>query len=202
MTDFELQSILEGFKSKIQALIAEKEKLDRHRAEVERQIAGLQQSVTGLQAYANAAADNGSPWRALFSEIFTLLGEAAKSWSLTEMCRQILKSTPKALSASEIKDEMERRGFSFAGYQSNPTSSISTTLKRLVDANEAVEKLSLPGNVKVYQWLHKSPPSPNSLAARLYSASTEILPPPDFAKNASLASKAAQTILDARKRKK
>jgi hypothetical protein len=138
VSEIDLGRILEDFRQRVRALAQERDRLDQRRAEINRQIAGLQQSVVGLEAYARASEDSGIKWGEVFKDIAATLGEAAQAWTLTETCKNFVQSKQEGVTPAEIKLYLEQCGF-FAGYESNPLSSIHTILKRLIGQDEIRE---------------------------------------------------------------
>jgi hypothetical protein len=70
---------------------------------------------------------------------------------LTELARLTLEEMFVPLSASELKKQMEVKGFDFSGY-SNPLASIHTVLQRLVKSGK-VKVVSQKRGKKAYQWI-------------------------------------------------
>ena len=72
--------------------------------------------------------------RAQFMEAFRQAGEGldVRERSLKEAIADILrKSSPKYLTAADVRDRLRANGFDFSGYTSNELASVSTTLRRL-----------------------------------------------------------------------
>jgi hypothetical protein len=91
--------------------------------------------------------------------------EDDKPQTLTECCREILNS--EWTSAVQVRQALQTAGFDFSQYTSNPLSSIHTTLKRLVVAEEA--EIEPGSNPVLYRRKRKSietPEPPLTLSPR------------------------------------
>jgi len=123
--------LMETMKSQLEALFEEKRAVDRRSREIQVQISGLQQTVKGLVVYAEAQSEQSEQIREL-AEALKKLAANTIATTLTEACREVLRSRSQTwMKPTEIRDELEKRGFDFSGYTSNPLSSIHTTLRRL-----------------------------------------------------------------------
>ncbi|MGA9390523.1 MAG: hypothetical protein WBV69_08770 [Candidatus Sulfotelmatobacter sp.] len=70
----------------------------------------------------------------------------ANATSLAESIRRVIKEAPRStFTAKTIRRDLIQRGFDFSKYKSNPLSSISTTLRRMVEARELVEGKTASG---------------------------------------------------------
>jgi hypothetical protein len=69
---------------------------------------------------------------------------------LREAIIRVLAKTENWLSPTEIRDMLVESGYDFAG-QANPLASIHTTLKRLVDAEEAISNVPQPDGKTYYK---------------------------------------------------
>jgi len=94
--------------------------LVRARVELDRKIAGVRMVIQGLRQMQDTDAPTG-----LASE------------GLTDSCRAVLRSAGKPLSAQEVKERLDGRGFDWSRY-SNPASALHTVLKRLATRGQAV----------------------------------------------------------------
>ena len=103
----------------------------------------------------------GTQWGKHFKAFAKILSEGAVATSLMEACRNALRISGSPMTAIQVRGYLEATGFSFAGYKSNPLSSIHTTLTRLKEGNEVVEKLQ--SGTKYYQWHFKTDTPPNFL---------------------------------------
>jgi len=114
--------------------IAEKElaALEQTRQELDRRIAGLRLVIQGLRQMQGVSAP-----------------AAVEREGLTESCRTILRSAAQALSAQEVKEQLDALGFDWSSY-SNPISAVHTVLKRLMEKGQTV---AAEGDGKVrYCW--------------------------------------------------
>lgn len=77
-------------------------------------------------------------------------GSVSKAWastaSLAASIRRIFKEKPHMVySVGRIREQLMERGFDFSGYKSNPLSSISTTLRRMVETGELATSETVDG---------------------------------------------------------
>jgi hypothetical protein len=106
---------------------ADLEKLQADRAELERQLEGLESQIAVLERTVNFLAP--------------LVGEQPQpaippeGVGMTDSVREILRKSPEPMTASEIRDSLERLGFDMKSY-SNPLATIHTVLRRLTEADE------------------------------------------------------------------
>jgi hypothetical protein len=63
---------------------------------------------------------------------------------LTDACRQVLRSANSAVSAAEIRDQLQAIKYDFSGYE-KPISSIATALNRMVERGEATVNIADDG---------------------------------------------------------
>ena len=126
------------FQGALDELQAELKNSVRQRDELEKRIASLRQSVTGLLRLRDASFDDDEPpaldvWSAQQRQIEASIAEVidggAFTAKLSEACRAVVKSAKRPVTAGEVRRELEVMGF-FSGYGSNPLSAIHTTLKR------------------------------------------------------------------------
>jgi hypothetical protein len=156
------------FNSTLVALKTDLAQLIRQRDELQNQISAIQQTIRGLLMLRDAAVDDDGEARGDQSLVATaMLAKSAISANeladamripeiipppakLTDLCRSAVKASGKAMSASEVKTEVELRGFDFSRYQSNPLSSLHTVLRRIPEiAHQRIDGKSL------YEWKNK-----------------------------------------------
>jgi hypothetical protein len=121
--------------ARLQELLHERENIDR-------QIAGIRQSIRGLLLYA-------APGSTTIAELMRKVGVPVK---LTQACRDILRFSNRDMTPTEIRQQLVLTGFDFSGYTSNPLSSIHTVLKRLVAEGVAVPVADTTGRIIAYRW--------------------------------------------------
>ncbi|MGD0568888.1 MAG: hypothetical protein ABSA78_10820 [Candidatus Sulfotelmatobacter sp.] len=117
-------------------------KLQRQRDEMDSELAKLRQF---LYATLNMVPDEQrSKWE---KDINTMIDEAvANTTSLAASIRRVFKENPNMVySAGAMREQLTERGFDFRNYKSNPISSISTTLRRMVDTGELVTADTVDG---------------------------------------------------------
>jgi hypothetical protein len=153
------------FQSTLVALKTDLAQLVRQRDELQNQISAIQQTIRGLLMLRDAAvADDGEArgdpsWvaTAMLAKSSISADEVADAMripeiipppaKLTDLCRSAVKASGKAMSATEVKTEVELRGFDFSQYQSNPLSSLHTVLRRIPGiAHQRIDGKSL------YEW--------------------------------------------------
>jgi hypothetical protein len=106
--------------------------------ELNRKISALQQTLQGLSLYSNAQetpTEVTLSIKRILQQVQKGFAEDDKPRTLTECCREILSGD--WISAVQVRQALQSAGFDFSQYTSNPLSSIHTTLKRLVGADEA-----------------------------------------------------------------
>jgi len=111
--ELDAQQILAAAETELDALV-------RARAELDRKIAGVRLVIQGLRQMQGADETTGQ-----------------ESEGLTDSCRTVLRSAGKPLSAQEIKERLDGRGFDWSRY-SSPASALHTVLKRLATRGQAV----------------------------------------------------------------
>ena len=102
------------------------------RTSLEKRIADLRETVTSLARLSGDTQSTDVP-----------------NWGITEACREALRSAGADLTGIEVRERLEKAGFSFARY-SQPSASMHTVLKRLVKVGEALRR-SKYGRPS-YQW--------------------------------------------------
>ena len=112
------------------------EELTAQRDGIERQIAGVKQSIYGILMFKKQTF-GGRP----ISPVATT--------SLTDACRDLLRAIGVPLAPVKVKEGLELGGYDFSAYRSNPLTSIHTVLKRLVASGET--RVFRDGGV-AYQW--------------------------------------------------
>jgi hypothetical protein len=124
----------DDYKRALEAACREYEELLKHRATLDARIAQLAQSIGSLTR--------------LCGYVPTV------QWGLTEACRMVLMSAGHALTAVEIRAQLEAMGIDMSRY-TNDLAVIHTTLKRLAKSGEA--KFVPRGYDETgYQWGKKS----------------------------------------------
>ncbi len=120
---------------------AELEKLQGERAELERQLEDREGQIAVLKRTVNFLAP--------------LVGKEPtpsvppEGAGMTDSVRDILRKSPEPLTASEIRDALERLGFDMKSY-SNPLATIHTVLRRLTEADEVETTHEMAASGKRY----------------------------------------------------
>lgn len=70
--------------------------------------------------------------------------------SLTEEIRKLLQSENRYLTAPEIKEKLEMKGYDFSAYKSNPLSSVHSILKRFKPSD--IEVMHWTTGTANYRW--------------------------------------------------
>jgi predicted RNase H-like nuclease (RuvC/YqgF family) len=125
-------------KAKKQALAV----LLRQRQQIDYKIAQLQPLISHLEGLCRELGDRAAKEAAIKLELTT---------GLTELARITLEEAMMPISASELKQRMETKGFDFKKY-SSPLSAIHTVLNRLVKSGK-VKVVPQKGGKKAYQWI-------------------------------------------------
>ena len=158
--------VTEALKDNLESLLDERRDVKRKEREIELKISALHQSLSGLLLYADAMDQTDPKLASLVKSIGELLLPSSSSGTLTEACRNVLRTnTGRRMSALDVRKALEGSGFDFSGYTSNPLSSIHTTLRRLKE-NEDVKETIADGT-KFYQWIIKPKESKVSGATSL-----------------------------------
>jgi len=136
-----LESMFGTVKAELVKLLEERDDAIRHRAEIEQQVAGLKQVVSGLLHYSKGQRDKklASTWSAAFRALLDRAEDASPALTLSDACLRAFQTSSKSLCATDLKAYLEDGGYSFEAYKSNPLSSIHTVLKRLAGASKIVE---------------------------------------------------------------
>ncbi len=82
---------------------------------------------------------------------------ANNSGGLTDAIKDILKyavTGGRFVTVSQIRDYLQKLGFDFSGYSSNPLASVNTVIKRMKPND--VETTTIDG-VTAYRWIHRFP---------------------------------------------
>ena len=154
-------SITEALKGNLESLLVERSELKKREKEIELKISALYQSLSGLLLYADAMDQTDQKFAGLVKSIGELLLPSNSSGTLTEACRNVLRTSPKkGMSAMDVRKALETSNFDFSGYTSNPLSSIHTTLRRLKE-NEEAKEIVVEGT-KFYKWIPKPVADPFS----------------------------------------
>src|SRR5439155_15436305 len=114
----------------------------RQRQKVDQKIAQLQPVISHLEGLCKELGEKAA------HETATKVQLTA---GLTELVRVTLEEAFVPVSASEVKNRMEAKGFDFSEY-SNPLASIHTVLQRLVKGGK-VKVVPRKGGRKAYQWI-------------------------------------------------
>ena len=69
---------------------------------------------------------------------------------LTDACRQVVRSATSAMSAVEIRDQLQAIKYDFSGYE-KPISSIGTALNRMVERGEMTVEIGDDGTKRFTQ---------------------------------------------------
>ncbi len=126
-------------------LLARKRELARllkQRQGTDQKIAQLQPIINHLEGLCRELGDRAARENAAKVELTT---------GLTELARVTLEEAYMPLSAGEVKQRMERKGFDFSKY-SNPLASVHVVLQRLVKHGQ-VKVIPQKGGKKAYQWI-------------------------------------------------
>jgi hypothetical protein len=70
---------------------------------------------------------------------------------LGDAIRQALKRRPRWFTVTQVRDELLQSKFDFSGYTTNPLASVSTTLRRMKDA-EIQKATNKSRGVTMYRW--------------------------------------------------
>ena len=183
MTDLNL--LLERLTNEHDSLIqqrevirAEEEKIVRRRAELDRQISGLQQSLQGLSLYATAGdkpaevtVNDDEAIAAVTRRIRDITSGAfpsrEKAKTLIECCREILHRKGDWMSALDVRRALYAAGFDFSEYKSNPLSSIHTTLKRIAESGQAWTHHDDSAGENLYRWKMTGETAPPPFGSQL-----------------------------------
>jgi len=125
----DFQSWYENAKADLAALQSEKAELESALEDREKRIAMLERTVNFL---APMVGEEPAP------------AVAAENAGMTGSIREILKKSPEPLTASEIREGLEKLGFDMKSY-SNPLATIHTVLRRLAEAEEVETTHASPG---------------------------------------------------------
>ena len=123
---FDVSATLAAAEAELQALTAA-------RAELDRRITGLRLAIQGLRQMQDGSGS----------------GDSESAEGLTASCRAALRAAGRPVSARELKEQLDERGFDWSRYAS-PISAVYTVLKRLVAQGQAVAAES-DGGVR-YCW--------------------------------------------------
>lgn len=136
-----LESTFAGVKAELVKLLEERDDAIRRRAEIEQQVAGLKQVVTGLLHYSRGQRDKNlaNLWGSAFKALLDRAEDASPALTLSDACFRAFQNSGKPLCAADLKTYLEDGGYSFDAYKSNPLSSIHTVIKRLAGASKIVE---------------------------------------------------------------
>lgn len=148
---YDYQSWLESARQHLALLQQQKDQLRAQQAalalqeqEIDRQISGMAQTVSGLASLVPEPPPDFS-----LSSILGLLGKAIVDVGLTDRIRTVLQAHPQGLSAIELRAALQASGFHLGDY-ANALSTIHTTLRRLVEGGKVDEVPTAEG--KRFQW--------------------------------------------------
>ncbi len=133
---------LTTYRRDLQARKRELAGLLRQRQAIDQKMAQLQPIINHLEGLCRELGDRAARENAAKVELTT---------GLTELARVTLEEAYVPLSASELKQRMEVKGFDFSKY-SNPLASIHTVLQRLVKSGK-VKVVPQKAGKKAYQWI-------------------------------------------------
>jgi hypothetical protein len=133
---------LTSYRRDLQARKRELAGLLKQRQAIDQKMAQLQPIINHLEGLCRELGDRAAKENAVKVELTT---------GLTELARVTLEEAYMPLSASEVKQRMEAKGFDFSKY-SNPLASIHTVLQRLVKSHQ-VKVIPQKAGKKAYQWI-------------------------------------------------
>jgi hypothetical protein len=122
----EAQRDLQMMRSKRANLLDERETIDDHLQDTDKEIKQLQETIESLARLCNIELPRGLLAQRLLLD---------PRFGLTDAVRQLLKKASSALTAIEVRDALVAGGFDASEY-SNLLASVHTTLKRLVQSGE------------------------------------------------------------------
>jgi len=131
-----------SYRRDLQARKRELAGLLKQRQTIDQKMAQLQPIINHLEGLCRELGDRAAKENAAKVELTT---------GLTELARVTLEEAYLPLSASEVKQRMEAKGFDFSQY-SNPLASIHTVLQRLVKSHQ-VKVVPQKAGKKAYQWI-------------------------------------------------
>ena len=137
-----LDMTLAAYRRDLKARKRELADLLRQRQTIDQKIAQLPPVINHLEGLCKELGERVAHETATKVELTT---------GLTELARVTLEEMFIPLSASELKQRMEVKGFDFSRY-SNPLASIHTVLQRLVKSGK-VRVVPQKGGKKAYQWI-------------------------------------------------
>src|SRR6266849_1534486 len=119
--DIELQRTIGKLMDTFDGLLAERTQVRQRLDELERQLAGLQQSIQGLVLYAKAkeVTLDIHGLAAVVVDQFTKSEFADTSSTLTNSCRLVLESNGGWMPAVAVREALHARAFDFSKYTSN-----------------------------------------------------------------------------------
>ena len=134
---FKHDAAIIGCQKQIRDLMQKRENIDRQIAAHQQMLAALlklKQATVGLSAQ-------------------DLMQGTLPSEGLAEQCRRVLRlAQGYPLTPLQVKGELEKMGFDFSQYRSNPLSSIHTTLRRIADGQE-FQQIMVLGQGAAYKWV-------------------------------------------------
>jgi hypothetical protein len=146
----------------IQDLEEQLELLSTERQRVDQQISAVKQSINGLTLLLKATPN---PEAAAPINIM-LIEKFAQAPRLGEACKNAVNSLGREVTPVEVRDQLNRAGFDFKAYSSNPLSSIHTTLKRLA-ANQEIRQVRDPDTKKIVGYAPLKPTLASKASAQV-----------------------------------
>src|ERR1051325_1586626 len=122
------KALFQSAKLELDEVEAKKAELEASIVQFDRQIAALNQTLVAIAPLAGETPPTG-------------MSKDRVQEGLTASVRSILAEADGPLTASEIRDLLEQRGFDMKSY-SNPLATLHTVLRRLTDAGEIQSKHS------------------------------------------------------------
>src|SRR6266700_629193 len=151
MTESHYEEIVRNSLERFRALYQQREEIDV-------ELVKLRQF---LYATLNMVPDeHRSKWE---SEISVVVDKAsASAASLADSIRRVFdENTNMTYSVAGMREQLMQRGFDFSGYKSNPLSSISTTLRRMVETGE-LRTGELPDGPTMFMLVEPRPRIPSN----------------------------------------
>ena len=117
-------------------LFVERGAIDHQRAEIEKQIKQLDQTILGLKALSGE----------VDLDATHEVPDLQNTMSLADACRAVLNASDRYLSASRIRHELAHAKYPLDERSKNPLSAIHGILKRFVESGEA-QSLEIEGKI-------------------------------------------------------
>jgi hypothetical protein len=139
---YHINMTLSSYRRDLQARKRELVTLLTQRQKIDQRMAQLQPVINHLEGLCRELGEKVAHETAVNLELTT---------GLTDLARVTLQEAYIAVSAGDLKNRMQDKGFDFSKY-SNPLASIHTVLRRLVKSGE-VRVVPQKGGKKTYQWI-------------------------------------------------